>query len=129
MANHEAKATSPHTNSQQNTDFAQTDVNPDDMAPTVGTGPDADMYANNDGAQTGGTRSPKHTPQTANRPNVEGEVVAHEGSVTSRVSHDASRQGISNRSAASEAAGQEKVVSQREDAQAGLNHSGKTPRQ
>jgi hypothetical protein len=128
MAKHEAKATSPHPNSQQNTNFAQTDLNPDDVPQAVGTGPEADMHANNDGAQTAGTRSPKHTPGSANSPNVESEAVAHEGSLTSRVSHDASRQGISNRSAESEAAGQEKVVSQREDAQAGLNHSGKTPR-
>lgn len=128
MAKHEAKMTSPHPNSQQNTNFAQTELNPDDVPQTVGTGPEAEMYANNDGAHTGGTRSPKHTPGATNSPNVEGEAVAHEGSVTSRVSHDASRQGISNRSAESEAAGQEKVVSRRQDAQAGLNHSGKTPR-
>jgi hypothetical protein len=71
MAQHEAKATSPHTNSQQNTNFAQTDVNPDDMPQTVGTGADAEMYANHDGAQMGGTRSPKHTPGSANSPNVQ----------------------------------------------------------
>lgn len=128
MAKHEAKATSPHTNSQQNTNFAQTDVNPDDMAQTVGTGEDAATYENRDGAQTGAERSPKHSPGSTNPHNTEPQTVAYEGSVTSRISHDASTQGISNRSAESEAARQEKVVSQREDAQAGVNHSGKTPR-
>lgn len=123
-----AKPTSPHTQSQQNTNFAQTDVNPDDMPQTVGTGEDAAAYENRDGAQTGGTRSPKDTPRSSNRHNTQPQTVAHEGSLTSRGSHDASSQGISNHSAESEAAGQEKVVSQREDSQAGVNHSGKTPR-
>lgn len=121
-----AKQKSPHTQSQQNTNFAQTDLNPDDMPQTVATGEDADTYENRDGAQTGGTRSPKHTPGAANPRKTEPQAVAHEGSVTSRTAHDASRQGISNRSAESEFAGQEKVVSQRDDAKAGLNHSGKT---
>ncbi len=123
-----AKQRSPHTNSQQNTNFAQTDVNPDDIPQTVGTGEDAATYANRDGAQTGGTRSPKHTPGSANSHNTEPQTVAYEGAVTSRVSREAGAQGISNRSAESEAAGQEKVVSQREDSQAGVNHSGKSPR-
>jgi hypothetical protein len=123
-----AKPTSPHTQSQQNTNFAQTDVNPDDMPQTVGTGEDAATYENRDGAHTGGTRSPKHTPGSANPHNTEQQVVAYEGSVTSRVAHDASKQGISNRSAESEAGRQEKVVSQRQDSQAGVNHSGKTQR-
>ncbi|HWG22085.1 MAG TPA: hypothetical protein VG225_16265 [Terracidiphilus sp.] len=123
-----AKPKSPHTQSQQNTNFAQTDVNPDDLPQTVGTGADAASYENRDGAQTGGTRSPRHTPGSAHPPRTQGQAVAHEGSLTSRTSRDAGRQGISNRSAQSEAAGQEKVVSQRQDAQAGVNHSGKPPR-
>jgi hypothetical protein len=112
-----AKPTSPHTQSQQNTNFAQTDVNPDDMPQTVGTGEDAATYENRDGAHTGGTRSPKHTPGSANPHNT-----------AQQVAHDASKQGISNRSAESEAGRQEKVVSQRQDSQAGVNHSGKTQR-
>lgn len=119
---------SPHTQTQQDTNFAQTDVNPDDMPQTVGTGADAAMYENCDGAQTGGTRSPRHMPMGMNPPNIAQQSAAHEGTLTSRVSDDATRQGISNRSAQAESAGQQKVVSQREDAQAGVNHSGKTPR-
>jgi hypothetical protein len=118
---------SPHTQSQQNTHFAQTDVNPDDMEQTVGTGDDAASYENRDGAQTGGTRSPKHSPNSGSPQNVEPEAVAHEGTLTSRVFDDADKQGISNNASSKEAPGQQKVTSQREDSQAGVNHSGNTP--
>ncbi|HEY3705487.1 MAG TPA: hypothetical protein VGL22_10530 [Terracidiphilus sp.] len=123
-----AKQKSPHTNSQQNSSFAQTDLNPDDTPQTVLEGEDGRAYGNNDGAQTGGKRSMRDAPSAENSHKTEPQPVAYEGSVTSRTAHDGSRQGISNRSAESEAAGQEKVVSQREDAQAGLNHSGKASR-
>lgn len=122
-----AKQKSPHTQSQQNSNFAQTDLNPDDTPQTVMHGEDAAAYENNDGAQTGGTRSPKHPPGSGNPHNAEQQAAAFEGSVTSRTSHDASKQGISSRSAESEYGGQDKVVRERKDAQAGLNHSGKTP--
>lgn len=118
---------SPHTQTQQNTPFAQTDVNPDDMPQTVGGGTDAATYENRDGAQTGSERSPRHTPVGMNPPKTEQQAVAHEGTLTSRLSDDASRQGVSNRSAQAERPGQQKVVSDREDAQAGVNHSGKIP--
>jgi len=118
---------SPHTQSQQNTHFAQTDVNPDELEQTVGTGEDAASYENRAGAQTGGTRSPKHSPGSGAPHNIESEAVAHEGSLTSRVFDDDSKQGISHNSSKTEAEGQRKVVGEREDAQAGVNHSGKTP--
>lgn len=121
------KPTSPHTQTQQDTYFAQTDVNPDETPETVAE-QDAATYENRDGAQTGAERSPKHTPTSANPHNTEPQIAAFEGALTSRVSDDATRQGISNRSAQSEKPGQEKVVSQREDAQAAINHSGKIPR-
>ncbi len=123
-----AHAKSPHTQSQQNTHFAQSDVSPDELEQTVGTEDDAESYENREGAQTGGTRSPKRTPGSASPHKTEPETVAYEGRVTSRVSDDETRQGISNRSAKAERAGQEKVVSQRDDAKAGLNHSNKIPR-
>lgn len=119
---------SPHTQSQQNTHFAQTDVNPDETPQSVGRGEDADSYENRDGAQTGAGRSPRHTPTSARPHKTEPQEAAFEGSLTSRVSRDVSRQGISNRAAADEAKGQEKVVDARDDAQAGVNRSGKTPR-
>lgn len=117
----------PHTQTQQDTQFDQTDLNPDDMPQTVARGADAAIYDNRDGAQTGSERSPKHKPMGMNPHNTEQPAEAYVGSVKSRTSQDASRQGISNASAKSESAGQEKVVSQREDAQAGLNHSDKVP--
>ena len=118
---------SPHTQSQQNTHFAQTDVNPDELVQNVGTGDDAATYENRDGAQTSGTRSPKHSPSSASPHNTEPAVAAYEGSVTSRAMDDSNKQGISSNSSAREAEGQRKVVGEREDSQAGVNHSGKTP--
>jgi hypothetical protein len=123
-----AKQKSPHTQSQQNSNPTQSDLNPDDMPQTVMHSQDAAAYENNDGAQTGSQRSPKHSPAAANSHNTESQAQAYEGSVTSRVMTDESKQGISNSSSAREAPGQQKVVSQREDSQAGTNHSGKTPR-
>ncbi len=117
----------PHTQSQQNTNFAQTDVNPDDMPQTVGSGEDAATYENRDGAQAGGTRSPRHSPNSGAPHNTEQAPVAYEGPLTSRVFDDSTKQGISNNSSAKEAEGQRKVVGQRDDAQAGVNHSDKTP--
>jgi len=115
---------SPHTQSQQNTHFAQTDVSPDELEQTVGTGEDAASYENRDGAQSGGTRSPKHWPNSSAPHKVEPAAVAHEGTLTSRVFDDADKQGISNNSSKKEAEGQRKVVSERDDSQAGVNHSG-----
>ncbi len=117
----------PRTQSQQNTHFAQTDVNPDDMEQTAGTGEDAKSYQNREGAQTGATRSPRHSPASGAPHNVEPEAVAYEGTLTSRMFDDAGKQGISNNSSAKEAVGQRKVVSERDDSQAGVNHSGKSP--
>lgn len=118
---------SPHTQSQQNTHFAQTDVNPDELEQTLGAGNAAAAYENRDGAQTGGTRSPKDSPGSARPHNVEPQAAAHEGTLASRVSDDPGKQGISHNSSSKEADGQRKVVGHRDDSQAGVNHSGKTP--
>ena len=123
-----AKPRSPHTQTQQDTNFAQTDLNPDDMPQTVMHSQDASAYENNDGAQTGSQRSPKHSPASRDPHNTEPQAQAFEGSLTSRVVSDEGKQGISNASSAAEAPRQQKVVSQREDSQAGTNHSGKTNR-
>lgn len=122
-----ATSKTPHTQTQQDTQYDQTDLNPDDMPQTVATGADAAIYDNRDGAETGSERSPRHMPLGANPPNTLQQPVAHEGTLKSRVSDDATRQGISNRSAQSELPGQQKVVGSREDAQAGVNHSDKIP--
>ncbi|KAA6455890.1 hypothetical protein DYQ86_27015 [Acidobacteria bacterium AB60] len=122
-----AKQRSPHEQTQQDTHFAQTDVNPGELEQEVGVEVDAEAYENMDGAETGAERSPKHTPGSANPHNTEPQTAAYEGSLRSRTSEDDTRQGISNRSAKAEAKGQRKVVSEREDAQAGVNHSDKIP--
>jgi hypothetical protein len=116
---------SPHTQSQD-THFAETDVGPDELEQTPGAEQNAAAYENHDGAQTGGTRSPKHAPGFRAR-NVEPQAVAHEGTLTSRVFDDSTKQGISHNSSRKEAEGQRKVVGDRDDSQAGVNHSGKTP--
>jgi hypothetical protein len=116
----------PHTRSQQNTPYTQTDVNPDESPQEAARD---EAYENRAGAETGGKRSPRHTTLGTGRHKTEPQQAAMEGSLTSRGSRDTSRQGISNRAAADEAWRQEKVVSQRDDAQAGVNHSGKAPRE
>lgn len=119
---------SPHTQSEQNAPETQMDLEPGALEQELGIGEDAEMYENNDGAQTGGTRSLRHAPRAAVKRKTEPAVVAFEGNTTSRTVKDPNRQGITNRSSAMENEGQEKVVKEREDAQAGLNHSGKTSR-
>jgi hypothetical protein len=116
---------SPHTQSQQNTHFAQTDQDESIPEQRLGTGADAAIYENRDGAQTGGERSPRHTPGSARPHNVEPESAAWEGSLRSRVFDDADKQGISSRSSRAERPGQEKVVKARPDSRAGVNHSSK----
>ena len=117
-----AKQKSPHTQTQQDTHFAQTDVNPDEQ----NTGHAAE-YENMDGAETGGKRSPKTMPSSAHPHNTEEQPVAYEGSLASRSFHDDTKHGVTTAPSSKEAEGQRKVVGEREDAQAGVNHSNKTP--
>lgn len=118
-----AKQKSPHTQSQQNTHYAQTDQDPNIPEQRLGTGADAAMFENRAGAQTGGARSPKHTPGSSRPHNVEQPSAAWEGSLRSRVFDDDNKQGISSNSSRVERDGQEKVVKARPDARAGVNHS------
>lgn len=103
------------------------DLEPDRSEQALGTGEDAKLYERREGAQTGGTRSPRHAPASGVKHNTEPAVAAFEGKVTTRVPQDAGKQGISSNSSAKENVGQQKVVSQREDAQAGVNHSTRKP--
>jgi hypothetical protein len=118
---------SPHTQSEQNEPETQMDLEPGTLEQELGTGEDAEIYQNNEGAQTGGTRSPRHGPRAGVKHKIEPAVLAFAGKTTSRAVKDPDKQGATNRSSAMENEGQEKVVRDREDAQAGLNHSGKTP--
>jgi hypothetical protein len=119
-----AKQNSPHTQTQQDTHFAQTDVNQDELEQNTGN---ASEYEEMDGAQTGGKRSPKTMPQSANQKNTEDRQVAYEGTLASRSFDDDTKQGVTTAPSSKEAEGQRKVVGQREDAQAGVNHSNKIP--
>jgi hypothetical protein len=119
-----AKQKSPHTQTQQDTHFAQTDVSPDELEQNLGRG---EEYENRDGAQTGGKRSPKTMPAAAHPHNTEDQAVAYEGSLASRTFDDDNKQGVTTNPSSKEAEGQRKVVGQREDSQAGVNHSNKIP--
>lgn len=117
-----AQQNTPHTQTQQNTPSTQTDLDAQQLEQEVGRGDDAEAYNNREGAQSGGIKSSRQAPPTSETRNVEPQSVAYEGSITSRLSPGAG-QGISNHSTEEENARQEKVVSNREDTNAGVNHS------
>ncbi|WP_109487602.1 hypothetical protein [Occallatibacter savannae] len=119
-----AKQKSPHTQTQQDTHFAQTDVNSDELEQSTGN---ASEYENMEGAETGGKRSPKTMPESAHPHNTEDQQVAYEGTLASRTFDDDTKQGVTTAPSSKEAEGQRKVVGEREDAQAGVNHSSKIP--
>ncbi len=119
---HEPVQTTPHTESQANQDRSQSDLEPNAFAQDLGRGDDAATYENSDGAQTAGTRSFARNESQGPKHNALPETEAHTGHLASRVIHSET-QGISNHSANDEAAGQEKVTSERPDSQAGVNRS------
>ncbi len=116
-----ANSTTPHTQSQQNRKIDRTDLEADQLEQSAGRGEDAALYENNEGAQTGTNRPARKFPDSAKNLNTEPAEAAHEGTVTTRTP-GGSGQGITNRSADEESARQEKVVKDRPDAQAGVNH-------
>ena len=116
------KQTTPHTQSQQNANPAQTDLEPGQQQQDAGRGPDAKIYQNMEGAETGGTRSPKKSSDLPVEHNTEPAEAAYEGSVTTRTPRKPA-QGITAHSAEEESERQQKVVNDRPDAQAGVNHS------
>ncbi len=119
-----AKEKTPHTQTQQDTHPAQTDVNRDELQQNTGH---ASEYGNMEGAQTGGKRSPKTMPGSANQHNAQEQQVAYEGTLASRTFDDDTKQGVTTNASSKEAVGQRKVVGEREDSQAGVNHSDKIP--
>jgi hypothetical protein len=88
------KQKTPHTQTEQNIPPTRADVELDQAAQGTGTESDEQLYSNMEGAETGGNRTPK-------RPS----------------------QGITSHSAEEESERQQKVVNDRPDAQAGVNHS------
>lgn len=116
------KQTTPHTQSQQNANPAQTDLEHGQQQQEAGRGPDAEMYQNMEGSETGGTRSPKKSPDLPAQHNTEPAEAAYEGSLSTRTPRKPA-QGITAHSSEEESERQQKVVNERPDAQAGVNHS------
>lgn len=116
------KQKSPHTQTEQNQEPFQSDFDPGSDTQAADTEDDEKLYEEMEGAETGGTRSPRKIPPRSVRHNTLPETEAFEGRVSSRTPHTAG-QGISSHSAEEESERQEKVVKDRPDAQAGLNHS------
>jgi hypothetical protein len=116
------KETTPHTQTQQNAPTEQTDLERDQRAHDSGTGSDEQLYKNMEGAETGDNRTPRKTQTRSMHHKTEPETEAHEGSVTTRTPKRPS-QGITSHSAEEESSRQQKVVNDRPDAQAGVNHS------
>jgi hypothetical protein len=117
---------SPHTQSEQNITFEQTDLEPD-LEQRLAAGDESQLPANLEGEQIGGSRSPRRTPRTGPEHKTVPPAAAYEGSVTTRTPSNPNKQGISSQSSAEENKRQKKVVNAREDAKAGLNHRGKKP--
>jgi hypothetical protein len=104
-------------------DPAAADLDENQLVGDAGHGDDAKLYENMEGAQTGGTRAfnandlRSHSHRTMDR------SAAMTGSVNTRTP-ESDQQGITNRSASEESARQRKVVSERPDAQAGVDQVG-----
>ncbi len=121
---HDSIQTTPHTESQQNQDRSQDDLESNAFVQDLGHGEDAATYENSDGAQTGSNRAFARNESQGPEHKGVPETEAHTGHLTSRVIHSES-QGISSHSANEEAIGQEKVTSERPDSQAAINRSAK----
>jgi hypothetical protein len=116
-----AHQTTPHTQTEQNRKPDRSDLEPDQMEQTAGRGPDSDLYRNRDGAQTGTNRGPQHAPGARGNPNSQPAPAAYEGSTNTRTP-EGEKQGITSHSSQEESSRQQKVVNDRSDAQAGVNH-------
>jgi len=112
------KQKTPHTQTQQNTRPEQTDFEADQS----GNRSDEQIYSEMQGAETGENRSPRTLDREGPKHKTEPEQEAHEGPVSSRLLRKPV-QGITSHSAEEESARQQKVVSKRPDAQAGVKHS------
>ncbi len=117
-----AHSTTPHTESGQNQGFEASDMEGRAGSQTVARGEDA-YEAGTDGAQMGTNRGAAHAPGTATSHHGSHPIdTVLEGSVDTRAPQGQG-QGITNRSQTEESAGQSKVVTDRPDAQSGLNHT------
>jgi hypothetical protein len=113
-----------HVQTQQNVNPDQTDLYPGQNEARSGTEDDEPIYEQMDGAETGDNRTPKKTQTRSMRHNTEEQTVAYEGAIDTRTPRKPS-QGITSHSSDDESERQQKVVNERPDAQAGVNHSKK----
>ena len=111
--------TTPHTQTQQNQDPTQSDIETDQM----GQDGDEAIYEDADGAQTGGTRAFHANAVRSKLPNTQPRTAALDGGTDTRTP-ESEDQGITNHSASEESARQRKVVSERPDSLAGVNQTG-----
>ena len=115
--------TTPHTESGQNQSSETSDLEPGTGAGSVGRESDAELHRVSEGAQTATNRGPAHVPGDGPRHHDLHTLDTNlEGSLETRAPRGEG-QGISGRSLTEESAGQEKVVADRPDAQAGVNQS------
>ena len=111
----------PHTQTQQNVDIAQSDLDEDQAIEDLGLNADEErLYANRDGAQMGEDRAPLHTDQRQIERHSVQSSQAPMGKLGTRTP-EGENQGITSHSASEESARQHKVTDNREDAQAGVN--------
>lgn len=103
-----ALQTTPHTNTQQDADSAQDDLDPN-MNPQDTYRSDPEMYNNSDGAQTGGTRAFNANAGRDNQPKSidEGTSLTEPNGPTLPQGDSA---GVTNRPGSEERARQEKVI-------------------
>lgn len=105
----------PHTESQQNKNEAQTELEPNEIAERLEQDGEAGLYANVDGAQTGMNRAERVTGVNGPKLHAEPAASAYTGATSSGVG-DGEAPGITNRSQHAEHDGQVKVMKEREEA-------------
>ena len=116
--------TTPHTQTQQNQDPTQSDLEiAAQTAQDSGQDGDEALYENADGAQTGGTRAFHANEIRSKLPNTQPRTAALDGGIDTRTP-ESEDQGITNHSASEESARQRKVVSERPDSLAGVDQTG-----
>lgn len=86
---------SPHTQSEQNTRFERTGINPD-LERRLAEGDESDLPEHYEGEQIDGTRSPRRTPVSGPEHKTRPTAAAFEGSVKTRTPSDSPKQGISS---------------------------------
>jgi hypothetical protein len=103
-----AVQTTPHTNTQQDANSAQDDLDPN-MNPQDTYRSDTELYANSDGAQTGGTRAFNANAERDNQPKSidEGTNLTSPNGPTLP---QGDTPGVTNRPGSEERSRQEKVI-------------------